>query len=130
MADNARDPAALEREIDRTREELARTIDEIVDRVSPKRAAKRRVELFRANAEHFRETVGAKVGADGARSAPARLRELQRGQVGGEGAAGPASEGYLGSTTYAVRRGKLSLVVGAGVLLAVAGVVVWRMRQR
>ena len=41
MADT--DPAALERKIERTRAELARTVDAIADRVSPKKVAERNV---------------------------------------------------------------------------------------
>jgi hypothetical protein len=37
----ARDPDAIQREIEQTRAELADTIDAIADRVSPKRAAAR-----------------------------------------------------------------------------------------
>jgi hypothetical protein len=56
MADT--DPAALEREIERTRVELARTVDAIADRVSPKRVAGRGVAKVKSNAEHFVATVG------------------------------------------------------------------------
>jgi hypothetical protein len=52
------DPEELERRIERTREELARTIDEIVDRVSPKRVARRSVAKARANAERIIGSVG------------------------------------------------------------------------
>ncbi|MGH3390125.1 MAG: DUF3618 domain-containing protein, partial [Actinomadura sp.] len=43
MADRARDPETLEREIERTRAELARTIDALADRVNPKHAVRRSV---------------------------------------------------------------------------------------
>jgi type VI protein secretion system component VasF len=42
-----RDPDALEKDIQRTREELARTIDAIADRVSPAKAARRAVNRVR-----------------------------------------------------------------------------------
>jgi type VI protein secretion system component VasF len=42
-----RNPDVLAKEIDRTREELARTIDAIADRVSPAKAAKRAVNRVR-----------------------------------------------------------------------------------
>ncbi|MGI5491945.1 DUF3618 domain-containing protein [Microtetraspora malaysiensis] len=51
MADT--DPDALEREIERTRVELARTVDAIADRVSPKRVAERSVAKVKANAERL-----------------------------------------------------------------------------
>ena len=40
MADKTRDPAAIEREIERTRDELARSIDLLAERLSPKRVAR------------------------------------------------------------------------------------------
>jgi len=52
------DPEELERRIERTREELARTIDEIVDWVSPRRVARRSVAKARANAERIIGSVG------------------------------------------------------------------------
>ncbi|GIH70594.1 DUF3618 domain-containing protein [Sphaerimonospora thailandensis] len=51
MADT--DPDALERQIERTRAELARTVDAIADRVSPKRVAEREVAKAKANAKQF-----------------------------------------------------------------------------
>jgi len=56
MADS--DPAALERDIERTRAELARTIDAIADRVSPKRVAERSVARMKANAGQLVAAVG------------------------------------------------------------------------
>ncbi|GLX07803.1 DUF3618 domain-containing protein [Microbispora sp. NPDC046973] len=55
MADT--DPDALERKIERTRAELARTVDAIADRVSPKRVAERGVEKAKANARDFVASV-------------------------------------------------------------------------
>ncbi|GLW04992.1 hypothetical protein Misp01_01220 [Microtetraspora sp. NBRC 13810] len=64
MADT--DPDELERRIERTRAELARTVDAIADRVSPKRVAQRGVAKVRANAEQLclsvSETVADVVG--------------------------------------------------------------------
>ena len=60
MADT--DPDALEREIERTRAELARTVDAIADRVSPKRVAERGIAKVKANAEHLASSIGELVG--------------------------------------------------------------------
>ncbi|GII58941.1 hypothetical protein Pth03_73300 [Planotetraspora thailandica] len=60
MADT--DPDALEREIERTRAELARTVDAIAERVSPKRVAERGVAKVKANAEHLASSIGELVG--------------------------------------------------------------------
>jgi hypothetical protein len=62
MADTARDPQALEREIERTRAELARTVDALVDRINPKKAARRGVMLLREEAGQLTTAVGALVG--------------------------------------------------------------------
>jgi hypothetical protein len=57
-----RDPDALAKEIERTREELARTIDAIADRVSPAKAAKRVVDRVRDDLARIDPKVAA-VGA-------------------------------------------------------------------
>jgi hypothetical protein len=62
MADTARDPQALEREIERTRAELARTVDALVDRVNPKNAARRSVRRLKTEAGQLTIAVGALVG--------------------------------------------------------------------
>ncbi|KAB2346017.1 DUF3618 domain-containing protein [Actinomadura rudentiformis] len=56
MADR-RDPEALEREIERTRLELARTIDELADRVSPRNVAERGKARLREEAEQVAKTA-------------------------------------------------------------------------
>ena len=61
MADRARDPETLEREIERTREELARTIDALADRINPKNAVRRSVSRFKDEVEHVSAAVGAMV---------------------------------------------------------------------
>jgi hypothetical protein len=62
MADTARDPQALERDIERTRAELARTVDALVDRVSPKNAARRGVRALKEEAGQLTAAVGTLVG--------------------------------------------------------------------
>jgi hypothetical protein len=60
MADT--DPEALERRIERTRAELARTVDAIADRVSPKRVVERSVAKVKTNAGQFVSSLGDLVG--------------------------------------------------------------------
>ena len=48
MAD---DPDDIQRNIERTRADLARTIDEIAERMSPRRAARRGVDQLRGHPE-------------------------------------------------------------------------------
>jgi Protein of unknown function (DUF3618) len=61
MADRARDPAAIERDIEQTREELARSIDELADRLSPKHAAERGMAKVKEEAARVAEDIGAMV---------------------------------------------------------------------
>ncbi len=48
MTDDERSNASLEREMEQTRERLAATIDELVDRTNPKNVAQRRVAALKA----------------------------------------------------------------------------------
>ncbi len=52
-----RDPDALEKEIERTREALARTIDTIADRVSPAKVAERVMTQVRREAAQIDPVV-------------------------------------------------------------------------
>ncbi|MFC4057499.1 DUF3618 domain-containing protein [Planomonospora corallina] len=56
------DPAELERRIERTRAELARTVDEIADRVRPRNVARRTVARMEANAKEFVASLGDRIG--------------------------------------------------------------------
>jgi LPXTG-motif cell wall-anchored protein len=110
MADT--DPAELERQIERTRAELAQTVDAIADRVSPKRVAARGVAKVRANAEHLVAQVGDMVG----------------------GVAGPKPVKLAGEPEdlWADDRPDLApILIGVGAVLALGAVVVlWRRRRR
>ncbi|WP_433327951.1 DUF3618 domain-containing protein [Spirillospora sp. CA-294931] len=57
MADRSRDPEALEREIERTRRELALTIDELADRVNPRNVAHKGMERLKEEAGQVAKTV-------------------------------------------------------------------------
>ncbi|MES9536048.1 DUF3618 domain-containing protein [Actinomadura sp. NPDC000600] len=61
MADKSRDPEALEREIERSRQQLARAVDEIADRVNPKNVAQRGAERLKDEADHVVKAIGAMV---------------------------------------------------------------------
>ncbi|MEV0582315.1 DUF3618 domain-containing protein [Nonomuraea sp. NPDC050310] len=56
------DPDELERRIARTRADLARTVDAIADRVSPKRVAERSVAELKGRANHLVASVGDSLG--------------------------------------------------------------------
>jgi hypothetical protein len=61
MADKTRDPAAIELEIERTRAELARSIDLLADRLSPKRVARQGIARAKEEAAHVAADIGAMV---------------------------------------------------------------------
>jgi Protein of unknown function (DUF3618) len=61
MADKSRDPAVIEREIERTREDLARSIDLLAERLSPKRVAQRSLAKARDEAGQVATDIGALV---------------------------------------------------------------------
>ncbi|MCW2914805.1 MAG: hypothetical protein JWN52_2873 [Actinomycetia bacterium] len=100
MADRARDPEALEREIERTRDELARTIDALADRVSPKHVASRSVARLKEEVEHVAAAVGTIV-------APSDPEDSK-----------------------AIARRNTAVMVGAGVALTVTALVLWRGRRK
>ncbi|TDC94330.1 DUF3618 domain-containing protein [Actinomadura sp. 7K507] len=61
MADRPSDPEGLERYIERNVQELARTIDEVADRVHPKKVAQRGADRLKEEAGQVARTVGALV---------------------------------------------------------------------
>ncbi|TDB83158.1 MULTISPECIES: DUF3618 domain-containing protein [Actinomadura] len=61
MADRARDPDALERELQLTRQSFARTIDELAARVNPKNVAQRGTERLKEEAGQVARAVGSVV---------------------------------------------------------------------
>ena len=108
------DPDELERRIESTRADLARTVDAIADRVSPKRVAQRGVAKVRANAEHFVTTIGDTI------SAPNGSR--------------PAVSGGQSDDLWEDRdpaRDLAPVLIGVGVVLvAGAAIMLWRRRRR
>lgn len=160
MAETARDPDALQQEIERTRGELARTIDAIAERVSPKHAARRGVAMMKQNATHAREAVSERLSRDGRRAA--RPRALQEGtpqqgahqqgspleglsqRDGGSSGERPQLSGATAfparepgeepldvrATTYRVRhtlrKDRVILATGVGLLVITGTVIVWR----
>ena len=61
MADRTRDPAVIEQEILRTREELARSVDLLAERLSPKRVAQRGVAQAKEEAGRVAADIGAMI---------------------------------------------------------------------
>ncbi|SDG55844.1 LPXTG-motif cell wall anchor domain-containing protein [Sinosporangium album] len=107
------DPEELERRIERTRTELARTVDEIAERVHPRRVAERGVAKAKANAEHFVSTAADLIGL-GARDAT------------------PDRQADDGEALWEDDRPALApaLVAVGAVLVVGAVVMLWRRRRR
>ncbi|MFG1698730.1 DUF3618 domain-containing protein [Nonomuraea sp. NPDC049309] len=106
MADT--DPDELERQIARTRAELARTVDAIVDRVSPKRVAERTVADVKSRAGHFVAAVGDALG----------------------GAARPARPGDDGQVWEDEQPDLGPVLIGIGAVLVVGAAIVLLRRRR
>jgi hypothetical protein len=100
MADKARDPESLEREIEQTRDELARTIDALAYRVSPKHVAERGVSRIKEEAGQVAATVAAFVQPPD-----------------------PEDHG-------AIARRNTAIVIGAGVVLGLTALAVLRGRRK
>ncbi len=94
-----RDPEALVREIEATREDLAETIDAIADRISPKRVAGRGKETVKEKTAAAREVIGEKVAA--AREAVAERTAGAREQLGEKTL---AAKETVGATTSTARQ--------------------------
>ncbi|WP_030169616.1 DUF3618 domain-containing protein [Spirillospora albida] len=73
MGDKGRDPEALEREIERTRLELARTIDELADRVNPRNVAHRGAERLKEEAGNVARVLGARARTEDGDGEPGQL---------------------------------------------------------
>jgi len=139
-AQQQRDPDTIQREIERTRAELADTIDAIADRVSPRRAASRGASAVKTSVSGLFGSNGASSvngsgpasvldagpAAAGKVDTAARRRAVQSVAEKGGGAA------YTGTSEFSVnRRLRVDRVlVTVGVVAAVAGVaVLWRSRR-
>jgi hypothetical protein len=115
---DARDPDGLERQIEATRAELARTIDSIADRVAPKNVARRSAEKVKEQAGHVVETV---TGA---------LTGVVRGESRRVDPESGIADDIM-STDYRrlpVSRGVL--IGGAATVAAITAIVIWRRRRR
>lgn len=120
---NKREVDAVEQEIEQTRERLAVTIDELVDRVSPKRVAARGMSKAKQEMGQLTESMSGLFSADGiSRGTTRRI----------DPATGVADD--VRSTDYVVRRGPAAtrslLIGGAVVAVAVTAVVIWRRSRR
>lgn len=108
------DPAAIERQIEQTRAELAETVDAIAELVSPRRVAERAGEQVRARLAELRARAGQRDGE--------RLGLAADASWGaGTNAAKTPDVGAPRQTgmTRTVRWGRVALAAGATTLLVV-----------
>jgi hypothetical protein len=134
--DVARNPDAIQREIEQTRAELADTIDAIADRLSPKRAASRGASAVKAQ-------VSSVLGHSNGHAGPASVLDAPpavSGKVDHEAreqhvraiASSAGGAAYTGTTSYQVDRrlrvDRVLLAVGAAAALA-GGIILWRSRR-
>lgn len=77
-----RDPEELEREIERTREELARTIDALADRVSPSNVVHRTGSRVREEIQQVAVTIGSIV-TPGDKDSPLTAEQRKRALIAG-----------------------------------------------
>ena len=108
MADRSRDPESLERRIERTRQELAQTIDELADRVNPRNVAQRGAERLKDEAGQVAKAMSA-------------MMRPSNGQ-------GPAKDEDTPERTGPDPR--MLAAAGAGAVVLVTALVVWRRRRR
>lgn len=120
MAESARNPDVLQQEIERTRDELARTIDVVAERVSPRNVVRRGAQQAKDTTDSLRRRLSAG-GSDGSGDFHGELAEREserRSRAGGAGEAGYAAMRML-------RENRGYVAAGVGVLLVVT-VLVWR----
>ena len=123
----SRDPSAIEREIEQTRAELARTVDLIAERLSPKRAASRGVTkvrdgisgVFQSENGHVNGQVAS---SNGATDEPSAFEPREPSAIH----AVPFAPGS--TTPRTLRKDRVAIAVGA--VAAVVALVVVLKRHR
>lgn len=114
---DARDPDGLERQIEATRAELARTIDSITDRVAPKNVARRGIQ--KAKDEAALVVQGVKGSLSGVTRGESRRVDPHSGIADD-----------IVTTDYRRMPVPPGVLIGAGVAaVAVTALIVWRRRR-
>lgn len=115
------DPDAVEHEIEATRQELATTVDSIVDRVSPKRVARRGVAQLRDEAGRLAGQARGMLSSDGLIRGETRRIDPQSGIADD-----------VAETEYSrAPRVPSAVLIGGAVAAAVAvGAFIWWRRRR
>jgi Protein of unknown function (DUF3618) len=135
----ASDPEELLRSIERTREELANTVDTIAGRLDPKRVAKRGVDAMRdgvttvidgARVKLHLGPESAAAGASAAQLAPAGSAEPATGSASASGGVGAAATARFAQVAPVVKRVPKPAAGGMAALVALAAIMVVRRARR
>jgi uncharacterized protein DUF3618 len=133
------DPDEIQREIERTRTDLAETIDAIAQKVSPRRALTRTVDRVRAAVQgdhagprvgvgvgvpETGERVGLVAGGGAAVDAPTTAIDRHEAHARDTGAPGGAHAGSLYTVQRRLRVDRVLIAAGAAVALVIAVVLV------
>lgn len=118
-----RDADAVQAEIERTRAELARTVDSLADRLSPKRAARRGAQRVARGVGDLIDDVGGLLSGSGAVRGDSHPVDPPDGSV---------TTDDVVSTEYELRKPPpKALVIGVGVSVAAVGAyLLWRRSRR
>lgn len=133
MADTAGNPDALQQEIERTQQELARTVDSIVDRVSPKNVARRGADQIKVKTASIKgdiESATKKLPGGGQQDEDFHAELVSRDSDSNPGGAHASEQAgqSMATTVRTLVAHPTAIAVGAGVVLVVV-VVAWRRRR-
>jgi hypothetical protein len=124
-----RDPDAIQREIEETRAELARTVDLIADRLSPKRAASRGASKVKSSIDgvfHREESDGLPAG-----HTETHMPHGEPGSPSYDSGIRTVPLAEPGADTPIVRTLRTDRVAGvAAAVVAVVALIVWRRRRK
>lgn len=118
-----RDADAVQAEIERTRADLAKTVDTLADRLSPKQAARRGAQRVARGVGDLIDDVGGLLSGSGAVRGESHLLDPAEGEVTAD---------QVTSTEYELRKPPpTGLVIGVGVGVAAVGAyLLWRRSRR
>jgi hypothetical protein len=130
----ASDPEELLRSIERTREELANTVDTIAGRLDPKRVAKRGVDAVRDGVTTVVDGARVKlhIGSEPGAAPAARSQESDSGAPGASvpGGAAAAASARFAQIAPVVKRVPKPAAGGMAALLALAAIIAVRRARR
>ena len=129
MAETGRNADALQQEIERTRDELARTVDNIADRVSPKNVAQRTFQQVKDDAAAARKKLPSGGGTNDSHGDLATQEIESQAPSGGSHRATGSSSTAMGAVGQTLQANRTVVLVAAGVVVAVTVVTVATRRR-